>query len=224
MTEYERMVPMYASAAEWVAAVVAEIPASGWDRPGLGDWDVRALVGHTSRALLTVRTILGTADRVRESGEGPALKHPSDYFLEVARLPGADPEHVRDRGVLAGRELGDDPARAFARLAEAVLAEVRGADDPVVESIAGTIRLTDYLVSRVFELVVHGIDICVATDRETDVPPGAERAALQLTAELAARGGHGVDVLLAATGRRPLPDGFSVLQPKPGVDLDGRSS
>jgi hypothetical protein len=29
-----------------------------WDRPGLGVWDLRALVGHTARALVTVTTYL----------------------------------------------------------------------------------------------------------------------------------------------------------------------
>ena len=29
-----------------------------WERPGLGEWDIRALVGHTSRSLLTVEIYL----------------------------------------------------------------------------------------------------------------------------------------------------------------------
>lgn len=215
------MARVTAAAAEWVAGVVAEIPADGWDGPGLGEWDLRGLVGHTSRALLTVRAALETVDRVREADALPELAHTSDYFLEVARLPGADPENVRERGVEAGRALGDDPAAAFARLADSVLAEVRGAGNPVVESIAGTIRLSDYLGSRVFELVVHGIDICGALGREADVPEQAASEALQLAAVLAARGGHGVDLLLAATGRRALPAGFSVLQPRAGSGIGG---
>src|SRR2546423_15565057 len=45
------------AAAFWVATV-ARVPADAWDRPGLGDWSLRALVGHTSRSLLTVATYL----------------------------------------------------------------------------------------------------------------------------------------------------------------------
>ena len=46
-----------ADAARWFVRTAALV-ADRWDRPGLGEWDVRALVGHTSRALLTVETYL----------------------------------------------------------------------------------------------------------------------------------------------------------------------
>jgi hypothetical protein len=42
-------------AARWFVRTAALV-ADRWDRPGLGEWDVRALVGRTSRALLTVET------------------------------------------------------------------------------------------------------------------------------------------------------------------------
>ena len=40
------------------AAQVDRIPADAWDGPGLGEWDLRALVGHASRSLVTVLTYL----------------------------------------------------------------------------------------------------------------------------------------------------------------------
>ncbi|MGZ5364794.1 MAG: mycothiol maleylpyruvate isomerase, partial [Mycobacterium sp.] len=46
----------FTSAARSFAALVHEIPAGAWGEPGLGEWDVRALVGHTSRSLTTVRS------------------------------------------------------------------------------------------------------------------------------------------------------------------------
>ncbi len=48
----------YLSAAASFVAQVAAIPASDLTGPGLGDWDLRALVGHTSRSLVTVETYL----------------------------------------------------------------------------------------------------------------------------------------------------------------------
>jgi hypothetical protein len=40
-----------------VVATAAQV-GDRWDAPGLGEWDVRALVGHTSRAMLTVEAYL----------------------------------------------------------------------------------------------------------------------------------------------------------------------
>ena len=41
-------------AAEAFVALVSELHRDDWDRPGLGVWDVRSLVGHTGRAVITV--------------------------------------------------------------------------------------------------------------------------------------------------------------------------
>lgn len=43
----------FADAAQWFVGVTAVV-GDRWGQPGLGEWDVRALVGHTSRAFLTV--------------------------------------------------------------------------------------------------------------------------------------------------------------------------
>ena len=45
-------------AGAWFAALVEELRPHHWTRPGLGVWDVRALVGHTHRALLTLTACL----------------------------------------------------------------------------------------------------------------------------------------------------------------------
>ena len=47
----------FGDAAEWFVATAA-LADGRWTEPGLGEWDVRSLVGHTSRALLTVETYL----------------------------------------------------------------------------------------------------------------------------------------------------------------------
>ncbi len=47
----------FTDAAEWFVRTAALV-GDRWDRPGLGEWDVRALVGHTSRSLLTVEAYL----------------------------------------------------------------------------------------------------------------------------------------------------------------------
>src|SRR3954452_18024123 len=47
----------FADAAQWFVRTTALV-GDRWNRPGLGEWDVRALVGHTSRSRLTVETYL----------------------------------------------------------------------------------------------------------------------------------------------------------------------
>ena len=42
------------SATNGFVGLVGQIDEQAWASPGLGDWDLRALVGHTSRSLITV--------------------------------------------------------------------------------------------------------------------------------------------------------------------------
>jgi hypothetical protein len=55
----------YADAAATAADLVARIDEHLWSAPGLGEWDLRALVGHTSRAMVTVLTYLDRPGRDR---------------------------------------------------------------------------------------------------------------------------------------------------------------
>lgn len=175
-----------------------------WDRHGLGEWDVRALVGHTSRSLLTVETYLA---RPAASVE---ITSAATYFRairEAAAGPG-----VVERGREAGAALGTDPVSAVAEVAARVvplLDERTGAE--LVTTIAGGMRLSDYLPTRAFELAVHTADLATALGIAPDVPATAGRQTLHLIAELAVADGLAGPLLLAATGRPGLPAGFSVL-------------
>ena len=193
----------FADAADWFVATTALV-GDRWDRPGLGEWDVRALVGHTSRSLLTVEMYLARP--------APAVEvaSPADYF-RATRAAAADPS-VAARGRDAGTALGDDPAVAVAEIAARVLALVHTRDGTeLVSTIAGGMRLQDYLPTRTFELAVHTADLARALGAPLDVPATAAAQALHLVAELAAADGVAGPLLLAATGRPGLPAGFSVL-------------
>jgi len=85
-----------------------------------------------------------------------------------------------------------------------------GANAYVATPVAD-MRLDDYLPTRTVELAVHGCDLAVATGLEPDVPEVVASGAGAVLTALAAHGGSAADVLLAMTGRRGLPDGFSVL-------------
>ncbi len=197
----------FSSAAESFAALVHEIPSGAWDRPGLGAWDVRSLVGHASRSLITVRNYLqNTAERVD-------ITAPEQYYVQVtASALGIDPADVEERGRQAGSELGDDPAAAVDRLVSEVTGALAAAGDPVITVIGGLgIRLHTYLPTRTFELAVHGLDIAGAVGIPFQMPAAVLAEALDLASRIAVLTGHGESLLLALTGRAALPAGFSVV-------------
>jgi uncharacterized protein (TIGR03083 family) len=193
----------FAAASAWFRSTVDEV-GDRWTEPGLGEWTVRDLVGHASRSLVTVEAYLDA-----EPGEvtvGSAV----DYYVAV-RAASTGPA-VAERGRQAGAAMGADPRAFLAALEERVLAKVAAArDDAFVASAAGGMLLGDYLPTRTFELVVHTADLSAALGLAADPPEEALASALSLAVMLVRERGAGVDVLLALTGRRPLPPGFTVL-------------
>ena len=193
----------FADAAQCFVRTTALV-GGGWDAPGLGEWDVRALVGHTSRSLLTVEAYLAKPAAAVEVASSP------DYF-RATRALAAGPA-VAARGRAAGAALGVDPGAEVAEIAARVLALVDAKDGTeLVTTIAGGMRLADYLPTRTFELAVHTADLATALGVPLDVPATAATQALHLVADLAVAEGVAGPLLLAATGRPGLQAGFSVL-------------
>ncbi|WP_205474380.1 maleylpyruvate isomerase N-terminal domain-containing protein [Nocardioides sp. SYSU D00038] len=184
----------YLGAAEAFADLVDRLPVD-LSGPGLGEWDLRALVGHTSRSLVTV------IDYLQQPADSVVAATAADYYVEVGRVS-LEPAAIVERGVQAGAALGDDPAAAVRRLVETVADALVGADaDAVITTIVGGMRLRDYLPTRVFELAVHGLDIANATGLDWQPPRAALAEALALAGEVAVAAGTGPAALLALTGR-----------------------
>lgn len=202
-TPWARRVDAFAEAADWFVAVVATV-GERWDDSGLGEWDVRSLVGHTSRSLLTVEAYLA------QPADAVVVGSTAAYYA-ATREVAAGPD-VAERGRQAGRVLGDDPAAAVRDVAARVVPLVRTCDGTeVITTIAGGMRLTDYLPTRTFELVVHTLDLAAALGTPTEPPHLPAREALRLVADLAVEGGTAGTLLHAATGRSLPAPGFSVL-------------
>ena len=194
----------YAEAAAWFVDTVALVD-DRWHDPALGEWDVRALVGHTSRSFVTVESYLARpADAV-------AIGSTADYY-RATREMAATGAGVAERGQEAGRALGQDPLASVSALANHVVELVGTLDGTeLLTTIAGGMRLVEYLPTRSFEFVVHTLDLRCALGASLDVPARPAAAALGLVSELAVGDGVAGPLLLAATGRGGLPDGFSVL-------------
>ena len=202
-----RTLAAFTAAATAFARLVHDIPDPDWAGPGLGEWDLRALVGHTSRSLITVSTYL------RAPCDHEDVVSPEDYYARIrdaSRI--ATPAEIVERGRQAGRALGDDPAATIDDLVQRALADLAGAGNPLIAVVGGMgIRLHNYLPTRTFELIVHGLDIARAT--AVDFHPGDDvlEAATTLAARTAVALGEGVTVLSALTGRSALPPSFSVV-------------
>ena len=206
MTPDRRVAP-FASAARAFARQVADISDDRWDGPGLGEWDLRSLVGHTSRSLITVSTYLQT------TAEREDIATPEAYYVRVnPSVLGIDSASIVERGRQAGIDLGDDPAAAVDALVDRVLGELADVADPLIQVIGGLgIRLHSYLPTRTFELAVHGLDIASALGVPYALPADVLDDATTLAARIAVAGGHGQTVLLALTGRAELPPSFSAV-------------
>jgi uncharacterized protein (TIGR03083 family) len=197
----------FASAAEAFADLARRISPEDWDGPGLGEWDLRSLVGHASRSLITVSTYLRTtADR-------EDVTSPVEYYTAIRDyLSNAGAGEVVERGRQAGRDLGSDPVATIDELLRTVLAELREVDDPLIAVFGGMgIRLSNYLPTRTFELAVHGLDIIGATGISATLPTEVLEDATVLAARVGVALGSGESVLMSLTGRTVLPDGFSVV-------------
>jgi uncharacterized protein (TIGR03083 family) len=198
----EEVVEAFADAASWFVEL-ASTGMDSLDRPGLGEWTVRDLIGHTSRALSTVEAYLTTE-------QAPVEVATATGYFAVAMQ--ADPDAIAARGRQAGADLGPAPSAAIEKLARRVVALVR--DQPGearLRTLAGTMTLLEYLPTRTFELTVHGCDLAVALGLGPAPPAAAARSAARLAGEITVAQGSTAAVLHALTGRAALPPGFTLV-------------
>ena len=195
----------YAGAAQAFRDLTEQVPEHDWSRQALGEWDVRALTGHTSRALTTVEAYLATP------ATGERVAGPVEYFLAVRDA--TSPDAIAQRGKETGDALGEDPAAAVRELVQRVTTLVRNTpDDALVATPAGAMTLIDYLPTRIFELAVHTLDLA----RALELPPPASlapavAASLKLAGAIGSRLPSAGELLLLLTGRTGLSGNLSVV-------------
>ncbi|HVW80938.1 MAG TPA: sterol carrier family protein [Mycobacteriales bacterium] len=142
---------------EWLSA----LPASAWEqRSRLDGWTVRELGFH-------VTAMTGVV--VRALASGAVRDKPQSIAEYTSKWPSAGPEIAqRDRDGADGLT----PADVLANAEQARLDLLRALDaepaDPVVRGRRGPLRLSDLMVTRVNELVVHSLDLWASV---ADVAP-----------------------------------------------------
>jgi uncharacterized protein (TIGR03083 family) len=199
-------VALFTRSADAFVEVVRRVPDDAWDGPGLDDWTVRSLVGHTTRAILTVEQYLHLDDP-----EEISIPTAERYYTTVyAQF--TDRAAVSARAVEAGVWLGDDPLQRIREALSRTRSALETAPANRVVPIGGMgIPLDEYLRTRVFELVVHSSDIARAVHIEHEPPIDALRACATLAVSTGIEAGHGIEILAALTGRGALSEGYSVV-------------
>lgn len=201
---HRELVEMLAETGAHLVSTVVAMEPDDWERPGLGEWSMRELVGHTLRAFSTIDAFLDhPLDDVAVDDAG------SYYRIALGSLPGVH-DQVAQRGREAGVALGADPAAAVVDQLSGTLARLGATTGAEIgRSVVGGMRLDDYLETRLVELVVHYSDICAALAVPVaDLGAAGVRAAATVLASAAPAD---LDLVLrAALGRAQLPAGFTV--------------
>lgn len=173
-----------------------------WDRPGaLGDWTTRELTAHTLRAFITIEGYLQaqpTTDRV--------MADAGEYYATVF----ADPDlhqGVLTRARQAARQLIDPLGEAEAMAAHTLAVVASTADDEPVNTFAGQIPFSEYLATRTLELGVHTLDLQRSTGQLPHLHADTSAIIVSVLTGIASP----VPLILALSGRAPLPAGYNVL-------------
>jgi uncharacterized protein (TIGR03083 family) len=202
---------IYLAAAAWFVELVEQVPGDRWEGPGLGVWNLRELTGHTVSAgfravLASVALPASRCDMPSAAGYYALARTVDPAFYRAAVA--ASEEGARREGAA----LGDHPAEVVRPLLSEVAIAVEATEDGrLVETPAGGMRVADWLITRTFELAVHGLDLAEAAGVPASVPEKVLADAVALAAGVGVEVGDGATVLLALTGRRALPAGFCVL-------------
>ena len=121
----------FGDAARWFVAVTGRVDGR-WERPGLGEWDVRALVGHTSRSLLTVESYL------RRPAESVQIQSAAEYY-RATRSIATGPDVAERRAKMAASEHPWQPVsreRHVSRALRAYAAMATSADRGAVRDLS----------------------------------------------------------------------------------------
>ncbi|HEY0450489.1 maleylpyruvate isomerase N-terminal domain-containing protein [Actinophytocola sp.] len=185
---------------DW-AVLGAKLAEDEWARPTrLTGWDVRTLYAHVARSAGVLAGVL------REPSDAePERRSAAAYF---ASFRAVREEAARSVDAAARQAAAAEPARIVGWLAEdgpRVLAEAEAAGAVTITTLAGTIALPDYLLTRLVEATVHLLDL-----RDAVPGPGPDPAAVDRVADVLVGIAGPVAFVEAATGRADLP-GFPLL-------------
>lgn len=168
----------FREAAHWWRSLVGGIDDHQWDRPGLGDWTVRELVAHGARAFRTI-----TDYATGEVKDPLPIATAAEYFRIV--LAEETPHlHIaaRARQEAAAEEDWTVATDRFWAAADRVVGA--SAPEAPMHLFVGEMPFSQYLATRVVELVVHGLDLSQAIGIPSSPPRASARVAIDVLLDL----------------------------------------
>jgi hypothetical protein len=179
--------------------------AAGWAAPSaLPEFGVAGLAGHLARQLFSVPEVLAAQRPADDAGPIPLADHYARSAWRDAALDDDVNVGIRRHGeALAGDGPAALAARAAATLAE--LTDALPAVDPQRPVFLPwgpwSLRVDDFLVTRMMEIAVHGDDLAVSVGIATpQLPEAVLEPVLALLTALAVRR-HGQPAVLRALAR-----------------------
>lgn len=165
-------------------------------------WDVKALLGHMYRDV----------DRIVQYRDVPAGAPDAtavSYWRSYDPVADAPDIAARAQEVANGFGSGTDLARAFDRRWREAAAAARALPpDRSIRTFGPTLRLEEYVRTRVLEIAVHGLDLADALGRAPWMTPGAAHVVRRILVGLlggdppAPLGWDDVTFIETGTGRR----------------------
>ena len=136
-------------------------------------WDVRSLIGHLIRDVDRIVVYLGESlpDQAPSGGDIDAVAY-YRAFEPVAAAPGVA---QRSRDLAAAYASREALVEGFAQTWRHAIDAATAAGPERIVTVAGgrTMRLADYVPTRVLEMTVHGLDLADALGRPPWTTPGA---------------------------------------------------
>ncbi|HEX4216554.1 MAG TPA: maleylpyruvate isomerase family mycothiol-dependent enzyme [Candidatus Dormibacteraeota bacterium] len=172
-------------------------------------WSIQELVVHIADSIRLVGPLA-------PGDAGAALHSAADYYRRPERGTAAYRQsNVHRMRLLASEVLMTTSSTAWLDTVAASTLATLGAQDP--ESIVlvpriGSMRLDDWIATRVISVAIHGIDVAITLGLESWTSASARRVTHDVLVDLLGEDpppplGWGLDdLLLAGTGRRTLTD------------------
>lgn len=162
-----------------LSRAVAGLSEAEWDLPTRCEpWSVRELLGHVRVVIAWLPAMLDAPAPDRAEVSAVEYYRPDDRFApqtNTARIALAR-DHATGQG--SGAALADDFTATWQRVDRLCRAEP---EDRVVRTRHGdAMLLSQFLVTRVVEVAVHGLDLAEALGREPWLTPQAADAVLEL--------------------------------------------